>query len=277
MADTIKTRTTVALLVPLGALLLAMFLWPLGYVGWTSFYDGGFTTQGYAQVLTSGLIRKVAWNTLSISLWSTAVALLLGYALAMHITRMPRHRRAPYLVMVMLPFWTSILVKSFALTVVLGDQGFVTQLLRWLSGGYWHPQLMFNRFSVVVGMTNYLLPFMVLPVMASLESQDANLERAARIMGAGPLRIFFRVTLPLSLPGVFAGILMCLTLSMGMYITPALLGGSSDMMLSNLIDFYTRQSLDWVLATSIAMMLLLISAVLMLLLVRAQASREVAR
>lgn len=277
MAQTITTRTTIALLLPLAALLLVMFIWPLGYVGWTSLYDGGLTARGYEQVLTSRLIRKVAWNTLSISLWSTAVSLVLGYALAMHITRLRHKRRAPYLVMVMLPFWTSILVKSFALTVVLGEQGFVTQWVRWLSGGYWQPQLMFNRFSVVVGMSNYLLPFMVLPIMASLEHQDPNLQRAAKIMGAGPARTFLRVTFPLSLPGVFAGILMCLTLSMGMYITPALLGGSRDMMLSNLIDFYTRQSLDWILATSIAMVLLLISALLMLLLVRAQSRHGVTK
>jgi len=270
MTHTLSPRTVVVLLLPLAALLALFFLWPLGLVGWSSTHDQGYTLRGYEQVLGSSLIRRVLGNTLQISVQATVFSLLLGYAIALHLASMSPARRAPYLVMVMLPFWTSILVKSYAFTVVLGDSGIVNQLLGWISGGTWHLEMMFNRIGVVVGMTNYLLPFMVLPIMASLLNQNRSLYLAAEIMGAGPLRIFLRITLPLSLPGVYAGILMSMTLSMGMYITPALLGGRRDMMLANLIDFYTRQTLDWNLASAIAILLLLLSGLLLWALGRIQ-------
>ncbi len=276
MMHKLNTGTVVALLLPLCALMLVFFLWPLGLVGWTSIYDNGLTLDGYTRVATSSLIHKVMENTLEISVIATLTSLVLGYAIAMHLARMSPARRGPYLVMVMLPFWTSILVKSFAFTIVLGNAGIINQFLQWISGGSWHIEMLFNRVAVVVGMTNYLLPFMVLPIMASLLNQNRNLKFAAEIMGAGPLRIFTRITLPLSLPGVFAGVLMCLTLSLGMYITPALLGGRQDMMLANLVDFYTRQTLDWTLASAIAIVLLVFSCALILMLIRAQRNQEAA-
>lgn len=277
MMHTLNTRTVVVLLTPLLVLLLAFFLWPLGLVGWTSIYDNGLTFSGYERVASSTLIHRVMGNTLEVSVLATITSLVLGYAIAMHLARMSPRRRGPYLVMVMLPFWTSILVKSFAFTIVLGNAGVVNQFLDWMSGGAWHVEMMFNRVGVIVGMTNYLLPFMVLPILASLQNQNRNLHFAAEIMGAGPVRIFTKITLPLSLPGVFAGCLMCLTLSLGMYITPALLGGRQDMMLANLIDFYTRQTLDWTLASAIAIVLLVFSGLLILMMLRAQNNQEAVR
>lgn len=274
MNYTLNLKAVVVMLLPLYALLAVFFLWPLGVVGWSSVWEHAFTLRGYEQVLTSALIHRVLGNTLTISVLATSTSLVLGYIVALHLARMPSSKRAPYLVMVMLPFWTSILVKSFAFTVVLGSAGIVAKLAGWLSGDAWHPELIFNRAGVVIGMTNYLLPFMVLPILTSLTTQNRNLKFAAELMGAGPWMIFARITLPLSMPGVIAGVLMCLTLSMGMYITPALLGGPRDMMLANLVDFYTRQTLDWTLAASIAMMLLAISAVLIAMLGRVQQGRE---
>ncbi|SAK66128.1 ABC transporter permease [Caballeronia ptereochthonis] len=274
MNYTLNLKAVVAMLLPLYGLLAVFFLWPLCVVGWSSIWDHAFTLRGYEQVLTNALVHRVLGNTLMISVLATLTSLVLGYVVALHLARMPASKRAPYLVMVMLPFWTSILVKSYAFTVVLGSAGIVAKLAGWLSGDAWHPELMFNRTGVVIGMTNYLLPFMVLPILTSLASQNRNLKFAAEMMGAGPWMIFARITLPLSMPGVIAGVLMCLTLSMGMYITPALLGGPRDMMLANLIDFYTRQTLDWTLAASIAMMLLVLSAVLIAMLGRVQRGSE---
>lgn len=274
MNYTLNLKAVVVMLLPLYALLAVFFLWPLGVVGWSSVWEHAFTLRGYEQVLTSALIHRVLANTLTISVLATSTSLVLGYIVALHLARLPSSKRAPYLVMVMLPFWTSILVKSYAFTVVLGSAGIVAKLAGWLSGDAWHPDLIFNRTGVVIGMTNYLLPFMVLPILTSLTTQNRNLKFAAELMGAGPWMIFARITLPLSMPGVIAGVLMCLTLSMGMYITPALLGGPRDMMLANLVDFYTRQTLDWTLAASIAMMLLAISAVLIAMLGRVQQGRE---
>jgi ABC-type spermidine/putrescine transport system permease subunit I len=166
------------------------------------------------------------------------------------------------LILVMLPLWTSILVKSFALTVIFGNQGLINQLLDLLSGGAIHLRMMFNRIGVVIGMINYLLPFMILSILGSLVAQDPALARAAQTMGAGSLRIFWRIVLPLSMPGVIAGVIINMTLSIGMYITPALLGGRQDMMVANLVDFYTRQTLDWTTASATAIVLLALSGAL---------------
>jgi len=177
--------------------------------------------------------------------------------------------------MVMLPFWTSILVKSFAFSIVLGEQGLVNRGLVAAFGEAARSELIFNRTGVVLGMTNFLLPFVVLPVLASLLAQNQSLYRVAQIMGAGPLRVFWSITLPLSLPGAMAGALMALTLSTGMYITPALLGGRKEMMMANLVDFYTRQTLDWAMASAIAILLLLMSAVLIALMLKARGQEGV--
>lgn len=256
-------------MLPLGLLLVAMFAYPLAMVAWTSVHTAtGFTLQAYRNLAGSSLFYRVLGNTLKISVTATIVSLLLGYLIAMHLAAMTPRRRTPYMVMVMLPFWTSILVKSFAFGLILGEQGIVNRTIAWLAGDSAKLELIFNRLGVIIGMTNYLLPFMVFPILASLLAQNRTLHRAAEIMGAGPWRIFWRITLPLSLPGVLAGVLMTMTLSMGMYITPALLGGRKDMMMANLVDFYTRQTLDWNLASAIAIVLLAMSGLLIALLLR---------
>ncbi len=270
MNHQVSLRTTLLLLAPSALLLLAMFAYPLGLVAWTSLHDatGAFSLDAYRRLLDSTLFLRVLGNTLEISLWSTLVSVLLGYVLALHLATLEPGRRTLYLVMVMLPFWTSILVKSYAFSIILGEQGLINRALTFVLGEGSRMEMIYNRVGVVIGMSNFLLPFVVFPVLASLLSQNRSLHRAAQIMGAGPVRIFTSITLPLSLPAVTAGVLMSLTLSMGMYITPALLGGRKDMMMANLVDFYTRQTLDWALAAAIAMVLLMLSGILIALLLR---------
>ncbi|WP_227421462.1 ABC transporter permease [Pacificispira spongiicola] len=256
------------LIAPLFVLLLVFFVYPLLLTVWQSVYENGFTTRPYEELLTSTLFAKVLRTTFDISFTATMVSLFVGYPVALHLSRQPPGRRVFYLMLVMLPFWTSILVKSFALTVLLGHAGIVNQILGYLSGDTLHVTMVFNRFGAIVGMINYLLPFMILSILGSLLAQDPNLARAAQVMGAGAFRIFRKITLPLSMPGVIGGVIINFTLSIGMYITPALLGGRKDMMVANLVDFYTRQTLDWPLAAAIAVVLLVISGVLVALLGR---------
>jgi ABC-type spermidine/putrescine transport system permease subunit I len=115
-------------------------------------------------------------------------------------------------------------------------------------------------------MSNHLVPFVVLPVLTNLLAQDGNLAKAASIMGASAWTIFWRVTLPLSVPAIVASMLMCLIISFGFFVTPALLGGRADVMLANLIDLFTRETLNWTVASAIAVLLLTASALLMLVL-----------
>jgi putative spermidine/putrescine transport system permease protein len=276
MHFSLSLRFAMLLLAPMSALLVLFFAYPLALIAWQSVYDGGFTLKGYAALTTSRLFSLVLWNTFEISITATCVSLVLGYAIAMHLARQPPRRRTLYMIIVMLPFWTSILVKSYAFTITLGEKGLVNQILRGLTAGAFSIEMMFNRAGVVIGMINYLLPFMILPILASLLAQDQALHRVAELMGAGPVRIFFRITLPLSLPGVLAGVLMNLALAVGMYITPALLGGRRDMMMANLVDFYTRQTLDWNVASAISIILLAISAILAGLLMRVRGAGQFA-
>jgi mannopine transport system permease protein len=269
MNHSLSTAATVALLAPLAALLLVLFGYPLGLVAWTSLHvDGTLTFKAFQELAGSTLFYRVLGNTVQISAIATAVSLVAGYIIALHLAGMDPRRRTPYMVLVMLPFWTSILVKSFAFTIVLGENGVFNHAISALFGRPVKFELLFNRVGVVIGMANYLLPFTVLPILASLLAQNRSLHRVAEIMGAGPVRIFLRITLPLSMPGVLAALLMAMTLSMGMYITPALLGGRKDLMMANLVDIYTRQTLNWSAASAIAIVLLLMSGILIALLMR---------
>lgn len=271
-ASSIGPWTALLLLAPLTLVMVVVLVWPLAVIVWTSLYNGGFTFAAYSELLQSTLFLKVLRNTFEIAIGGTLMSLLLGYPVALHLAAQPPARRTAYLIMVMLPFWTSILVKSFALVAVFGNQGLVNQLLGFLTGGTLNVPMMFNRVGVIIGMLNFLLPFMILSILSSLLALDRRLLLAAETMGAGAWRIFWKITLPLSMPGVVAGILINVTLAIGMYITPALLGGRQDMMVANLVDFYTRQTLDWNAASATAVVLLALSGLLVALLGRVRGS-----
>jgi putative spermidine/putrescine transport system permease protein len=239
-------------------LFLVLFV-PLAYVVYTSFWiDGGPSLSAYQRLLGSELFLRTLWSTFQISITASVASLLLGYPIAMHLAKQTPRKRAVYMVLVLVPFWTSILVKSYAFTVLLGRDGIVNQMLSAAFHTRVQLPLLFNRFGVMVGMTNYLIPFIVFPVLASLLSIDRSLYRASEIMGAKPPRIFFRITLPLSLPGVAAATLSTTVMSMGFFVIPALLGGRKDAMMSNLVDFYTRETMDWNMASAIGVIMLAI-------------------
>ena len=232
---------------------------PLAYVVYTSFWiAGGPSLSAYQRLLGSELFLRTLWSTFEISISASVASLLLGYPIAMHLAKQTPRKRAVYMVLVLVPFWTSILVKSYAFTILLGRDGLVNQLLSAAFHARVQLPMLFNRFGVIVGMTNYLIPFIVFPVLASLLSIDKSLYRASEIMGAKPPRIFFRITLPLSLPGIAAATLSTTVMSMGFFVIPALLGGRKDAMMSNLVDFYTRETMDWNMASAIGVILLAI-------------------
>ncbi|MGY4362928.1 ABC-type spermidine/putrescine transport system permease subunit I [Bradyrhizobium sp. i1.7.7] len=160
------------------------------------------------------------------------------------------------MVLVLLPFWTSSLVKCFAFAIILGREGIINSALSWLFDTKIQLPLILNRFGLLVGMTNFLIPLVVLPVLASLLAIDPAIYRAASIMGAKPARVFWTITVPMSLPGTFAAMLSVFVISLGAFVIPALLGGPQDQMLSNLVDFYNRQVLDWPKASAISVVLL---------------------
>jgi putative spermidine/putrescine transport system permease protein/mannopine transport system permease protein len=250
------SRGAATFVLPAAVVSLAIAAVPLLFILWTSLGGAKLSLEAFENLLASRLFQRSLYTTLEISIFASLISLILGYIVALHLARQPPRRRAVYMVLVLLPFWTSILVKSYAFTVILGREGVINLALSWVTGTQVALPMILNRVGVMVGMTNYLTPFIVFPVLASLLAIDPALYRAADIMSARPMRVFFTITLPLSLPGVIAGVSSVAVMSLGFFVIPALLGGRQDVMLANLVDFYTRETLDWNMAAAIGVLLL---------------------
>lgn len=276
MLEARNMRLSLYFVLPAMAFMLAVFLYPIINVVTQSFQtlDGQFTWAGYQELSTSKLFRKVLGTTFEISLLATICTVFFAYPIAYHLAKAPPRRRAFLMVMVLLPFWTSILVKSFAFTVVLGTNGLINQAIMAVLGTEQGVKLLFNRVGVMIGLAHFFIPFMVFPILTSLLAISPDLPKAAQLMGSGPMRIFFKVTLPLSMPGVIAGSLLTFILALGFFITPRLLGGRHDIMMANLVDLYTRETLNWTLASSISVVLLLLSLVLIFILTRVPGGKQ---
>jgi len=208
----------------------------------------------------NAIYRDVIARTFAISGSAMLICLVLGYPLAYWIATAPAATARKLMLLVLLPFWTSLLVRTTAWVVVLQSGGVVNSLLGWLGlVDPAHPvELIHNRIGVLIAMTHILLPFMVLPIFSVMKSIPPNYMRAAASLGAPPLPAFVRVYLPLSLPGVSAGCLLVFILALGYYITPALVGGPQDQMLSYFIAYFASQVTNWGMAAALSATLLLL-------------------
>ena len=186
----------------------------------------------------------------------TLTCVVLGYPLAYFMTTVSAKLRAVVVLCVMLPFWTSLLVRTVAWAVLLQDQGIINNL--GLQLGLWGEriQLIHNRFGVYVVMTHILLPFMILPIYATMHRIPPSYMRAALSLGAHPLLAFWSVYVPLTMRGVGAGFLFVFILSLGFYITPALVGGRNDQLISYFIAFFANETLNWNAAAALSAILL---------------------
>lgn len=202
------------------------------------------------------VFRAILLRTLWIAVSATLICLLVAYPLAWLIaTASPRI--APWLLAgVLLPFWTSLVVRSAAWVVLLQREGVVNSALSGMGLIDGPLPLLFNRFAVLLAMVHILLPFAVLPIYATLKQLDWRLPRAASSLGAAPMLTFWRVTLPLSLPGLGAGALLVFIQALGFYVTPALLGGPNDQMLSWFVGFFATRSVNWGMAAALSVLLL---------------------
>ena len=198
-------------------------------------------------------------RTFLVSLAVTTLCLLLGYPLAYLIAHVPPRRAALLLVGVLLPFWTSLLVRTTSWIVLLQTQGVINDLLvaARLIGDDRRLAMVYNMTGTLIAMTHVLLPFMVLPLYSVMRSIHPQYLRAAASLGAGPVQAFRRVYWPLSLPGVGAGTLLVFIVALGYYITPALVGGRTGQLISNLIAYHMQESLNWGLAAALGGILLL--------------------
>lgn len=214
--------------------------------------DGGITRAPAEE----RVYLDVLGRTLALSAAVTVLCLALGFPVAVLLTQVEGRAAAWLMALVMLPFWTSLLVRTAAWVVLLQREGLINSLLLKLGLVAEPLALVYNRTGVLVAMTHVLLPFMILPVYAVLKDISPNYMRAASSLGAPPLAAFWRVYLPLAAPGVAGGALMVFILALGYYITPALVGGGGDQMLSYFIARYTTETGNWGLAAALGLVLL---------------------
>ena len=247
------------LIAPLLLLLAWSFFLPIGRLLLTSVTEPAPGIEHYRRLLTEPLYQQVIFRTLWIALVCTVSALLLGYPIAALMTRPGRVAAKVAVVCVMIPLWTSALIRSYAWIMLMQRKGIINSLL--LS---WDPDaqpltMLYTNGAVLMAMTHVLLPFMVLPIASALGSVPPDLPRAAQNLGAGRVRTFLEVTLPLSLPGVFAGCLLVFVMALGFYITPALVGGPQTLMIATLIAEQATTLLNWPFAGAISCVLLVLS------------------
>mgnify|MGYP001627824946 FL=1 len=202
-------------------------------------------------------------NTLKIAAISTIVCALAGYPAAYFIARSNRNKGF-LLLLLMLPFWVSYIIRTMSWINILGVSGALNSFLLW-TGIIGEPlQMLYNEATVILGLVHFLMPFMILNVFVSVDGIDQNLESAANSLGATKLQTFVSVTLPLSLPGLAAGGLLCFVLAAGTYITPLVLGGPRDAMFANLVFEAIITQLNWPLGSALSLMLLAVLGALVL-------------
>lgn len=250
------------LLAPIVAGLLIAFAYPVGKLLSVSLFNPTFSIEQYTRVFSASLYSTIILRTFRIAGAVTVIALFLAYPVALMMSRLSGIRLMAMAACVMVPLWTSVLVRSYAWIIILQRNGIVNQFLQSVGLTKAPLDLLYNEFAVLVAMVHVLLPYMVLPIWAALRTIPADLPKAAAILGANRASVFRAIVLPLSLPGVFSGILMVFILSLGFYITPALVGGADTLMIATLIGQQTTELLNWPFAGALAAVLLLATLIM---------------
>lgn len=247
------------LLAPALAFIAVLLVIPVLWLFSLSFYEKGqFTFDHYARIAYDPAYLKSLWLTLEIGGAVTLLCVVIGYPLAYMIAQLGKRLAIICLGLVLIPFWTSLLVRTYAWLVLLQNRGIVNNFL--INSGLISERLylMHNETGTIIGMLHVMLPFTVLPLYATMTSIDPDLMRAARGLGASPSFAFWRVFFPLSLPGCLAGALLVFVLCIGFYITPAILGGGRTIMIAMLIERNVNLFFSWGAASSITVVCLVI-------------------
>ncbi len=253
------------LLLPAVLCLVLLFLLPIAGVLKLSLFDPGPTLRHYAQLVSVSAYLKVLGITFKTAALVTLLSLLLGYPVAYLMATVRPGVTNLLVILVLVPFWISVLVRTYAWMVILGRQGLLNTLLLGLGLIEAPLRLMHNFVGLVVGMTHVLLPFMILPMFSVMKNIDRDLLKAAENLGANRWHAFRRVFLPLSLPGVAGGCALVFVLGLGFFITPALLGGPRDLMISMLIERQVNDLTNWGFGSALAVMLLAVTGLALFL------------
>ena len=248
------------LLLPTLLILAVGFALPIALLLSRSLFDPHFTLEHYRRLFAVPAYFNILIFSFETAVVTTALALALGYPYAYALTIVSARWRALLIAVVLLPFWTNVLVRCYSWMLILQTKGLLnTALIDWLGVPTRPLPLMYNFTGVVVGMVHYLLPPMVLILYSIMKSIDMTLVRAAEGLGAHPLRAFWRVFMPLSLPGVRAASVLIFILSLGFFVTPALLGGRHDVTIAMMIDIQFTELVNWGFGSALASVLLIVT------------------
>ncbi|PHP66265.1 putrescine/spermidine ABC transporter permease [Zhengella mangrovi] len=233
-----------------------------------------FTVDNYVWITEDALYAKAYLSSVIIAAVSTVLTLLLGFPLAYGMARAPQSIRPTLLMLVILPFWTSFLIRVYAWIGILKPEGLLNQFLLW-TGVISEPlQILNTHTAIFIGIVYSYLPFMVLPIYSTLEKMDYSLIEAAQDLGCPPITAFWKITLPLAIPGILAGCLLVFIPAVGEFVIPDLLGGSRTLMIGKTLwsEFFNNR--DWPLASAVAIILLLLLVVPIVLFQNAQARAQ---
>ncbi len=264
--DAVGERWTLfGLSLPALLLVFVVLLIPIGWLFWLSFLSdaGELSLANYRRLASQASYARIFRTTFEVSLITTAICILLGYPLAYLLAQLPRRIAALCMIAVLLPFWTSVLVRTYAWLVLLQRQGLVNS---WgMELGLWSEPLplVHNLTGTLIGMTHIMLPYLILPLYGSMRVINADYVKAAANLGASPIRAFWLVYLPLSLPGLVAGATIVFILCLGFYVTPALLGGGRVILVSMRIATDIELFFNWGAASALGVVLLVLTLALL--------------
>ena len=245
------------ILVPILAYLAVFYVYPLGRILVLSIYGSkGLTVDHFVRMITVPVYGQVLMRSFRIATLVTIACFVLGYPLAYFLSRLKPRHVAMVMPIILVPFTISVLVRSYAWMAILGREGLVNTFLIRLGVVHEPMEILYSDTGVLLGMVHILLPFFILPAYSVMARIDKELLKAAAIMGAGPARAFFEVFVPLSLPGIIGGGLLVFIQALGFFVTPALLGGPQDTMISMLIELQISQLLNWGFAAALSTVLL---------------------
>ncbi len=253
------------LIIPAIFLIGICFLYPVSWLLQRSVSEPVWGLQNYITIFSKKVYLGVLWNTASIAGATTILCILIGFPVAYSMVHSRPWLKKLLIFVVLIPFWTSILVRSFAWLVILQRGGIINDLLIGIGMVIEPLDLVYNRFGVLLGMVQILLPFLIFPLFSVMARIDGSFVKAASNLGATPLKAFFRVYLPLTMPGLATGAMLVFIISLGYFITPALLGGRGDTMIAQLIFQRIDELGDWPLASALAIVLLMGTGLLFLI------------
>ena len=266
-AERKESAMLLALTSPAILMVTLVIIVPVGWLFSLSFLDGSgqLSLVNYQKMIEYKSYMRVFRTTFNVSFLTTFLCILIGYPLAYFLSQMPRKYAGLFMLTVLLPFWTSLLVRTYAWLVMLQRNGLINNFA--IELGIWDApvKLAHNLNGTLIGMVHIMLPFLVLPLYAAMQRIDRNTLQAAANLGATPVQTFWQVFVPLSLPGVVAGSLIVFVLCLGFYVTPAVLGGGKVIMVSMQITAILEDQFNWGAASALGVVLLVATFAVLLL------------